>query len=297
MAGGYGLFGVATRLTLRLMPRLKLQRVVETALTDELGARFEERIADGCLYGDFQFAVDPASDDFLRRGVFSCYRPADPDTPMAGDRRELGPAQWQRLLRLAHQEPSRAFEEYAAFYRSTSGQVYWSDTHQLTTYLEDYHTGLDRALGGPAASEMITEVYVPRAALAGFLAEARAVLRRAGVPVVYGTIRLIERDAETFLAWARERWACVVFNLHVVHDPEGLTRSAEAFRTLIDLALAAGGSYYLTYHRWARRDQVRRAYPQLPEMLRWKSSVDPEGRLQSDWYRHHCALLEECRIA
>jgi FAD/FMN-containing dehydrogenase len=259
--------------------------------------RFEQRLADGFLYGDFQFAIDPASDGFLRRGVFSCYRPADPDAPMAAPPRELGPDQWQRLLRLAHEDPARAFAEYAAFYRSTSGQVYWSDTHQLSTYLDDYHSGLDRARAGPSGSEMITEVYVPRHALADFLAEARAALRAARAPVVYGTIRLIERDAESFLAWAREPWACVVLNLHVVHDPTGLTRAAEAFRSLIDLALDAGGTYYLTYHRWARRDQVLRAYPQFPELLRWKSAFDPEDRIQSDWYRHHRALLEERRIA
>lgn len=35
-----------------------------------------------------------------------------------------------------------------------------------------------------------------------------------------GTIRLIERDDETFLAWARQPYACVIFNLHVVHTAE-----------------------------------------------------------------------------
>ena len=49
---------------------------------DDLPAAFEQRIADGFLFGDFQFAIDDASDDFLRRGVFSCYRPVDPATPM-----------------------------------------------------------------------------------------------------------------------------------------------------------------------------------------------------------------------
>ena len=38
-----------------------------------------------------------------------------------------------------------------------------------------------------------------------------------------------------------------------------------AFRQLIDVALAFGGSFFLTYHRWARRDQIERAYPQFAE--------------------------------
>ena len=37
--------------------------------------------------------------------------------------------------------------------------------------------------------------------------------------MIYGTVRLIERDDETFLAWARDRYACVIFNLHVEHTP------------------------------------------------------------------------------
>ena len=63
---------------------------------------------------------------------------------------------------------------------------------------------------------MITEVYVP--------ATPRRLHGRAprGVPreranVIYGTIRLIERDDESFLAWARDRWACIIFNLCVPH--------------------------------------------------------------------------------
>jgi hypothetical protein len=102
---------------------------------------------------------------------------------------------------------------------------------------------------------------------------------------------MIERDEESFLAWARQRYACVIFNLHVVHDPDGVARAADAFRGLIDLARSRGGSYFLTYHRWARREQVLGCYPQFPEFLRLKKVHDPEERFQSDWYRHHVELL------
>ena len=57
--------------------------------------------------------------------------------------------------------------------------------------------------------------------------------------VIYGTVRLIERDDETFLAWAREPWACVIFNLHVTHTPAGIAAATDAFRRLIDLGARA----------------------------------------------------------
>lgn len=291
--GGYGLFGIVATIALRLTPRRKLERVVELRTTEDLSARVEARIQDGYLYGDFQFAIDPGSDDFLRRGVFSCYRPVDDATPLPERPRELTGGDWARLIHLAHVDKSRAFREYAGYYLSTSGQVYWSDAHQLSYYLDDYHAGIDAA-GSPGA-EMITEVYVPRARLEDLLREMRRRLRANPVSVVYGTIRFVEPDSETFLPWARERYACVVVNLHVPRDDAGRRACADAFRDMVDLALARGGSYYLTYHRHARRDQVLAAYPEFPAFLAEKRRRDPGGLFQSDWYRHYRAIIPRDR--
>lgn len=285
--GGYGLFGVVVQVTLRLAPRRKVRRVVEIITADGLSAAFEQRIADGFLYGDFQFAIDPKSEDFLRRGVFSCYQPADPATPLTQGEKQWVEQDWRTLLYLAHADKKAAFEKYVAYYRSTNGQVYWSDTHQLGIYPDNYHRELDQKMAAPRASEMITEIYVPRERLNDFLDEVREDFRRNRVDLIYGTIRLIERDDETFLAWAKQSYACVIFNLHTVHTPQGIERAAQAFRRLIDMAIRRGGSYYLTYHRWATRRQVEACYPQFAEFLRRKKKYDPAERFQSEWYRHY----------
>ena len=140
---------------------------------------------------------------------------------------------------------------------------------------------------------MITEIYVPHAALTRFIEDVRTGFGEHRASVIYGTIRLIERDDESFLAWARQSWACVIFNLHVVHTPEGIARATDAFRQLIDFALRSGGSYYLTYHRWATRRQIEACYPQFVEFLRLKRKYDPEERFQSDWYRHHRTMFAD----
>ena len=140
---------------------------------------------------------------------------------------------------------------------------------------------------------MITELYVPRKDLTSFMKDAAALLKDGNVPVIYGTVRLIEKDEESFLAWARENFACIIFNLHTEHDKEGIARSSEAFRALIDLALKYNGSYYLTYHRWARWDQIEKAHPRFPEFLAAKERYDPEHRFQSEWWRHHRNLFKK----
>lgn len=290
--GGYGLFGVITTVTLRLAPRVKLERRVEIMNADDLAVAFEQRIDAGYLYGDFQFSIEPASDDFLRRGLLSTYRPVADDTPMPAEQRKLTPEDWARLVLLAHTDKARAFGIYADHYMATDGQVYWSDTHQLSTYLDDYHVAIDRHRAALApATEMITELYVRRAALAAFLDRVRDDFRRHDVEIIYGSIRLIERDDETFLNWARESWVCIVMNVHVVHSPEGLAHARDALIRLIDAASSFDGSYYLTYHRHADRARVERCYPQFPEFLAKKRDYDPADRLQSDWYRHYRNLF------
>jgi FAD/FMN-containing dehydrogenase len=292
--GGYGLFGVISTVKLRLMPRRKIQRVVEVRSIDDLPKVFEQCIADGFIFGDFQFSIDETSDDFLRKGVFSCYRPVDPQTPIPQTRRGLSDEDWQALVVLAHTDKATAFEQYSKFYLSTSGQIYWSDTHQMSTYLDDYHAQLDKQLGvTDRATEMITEIYVPRPALPSFMAEVAGAFRRNGVPIIYGTVRLIEQENESFLAWAKQPYACIIFNLHVVHTPIGIEQAGQAFRDLIDMGMKRGGHYYLTYHRYARRDQVEACYPQISEFLSLKRRYDPEERFQSEWYRHYKRMFAD----
>jgi hypothetical protein len=265
-----------------------LERIVELDTIDKVSDRFEDRIHEGFLYGDFQFAIDSNSDDFLYAGVFSCYRPVESDLPPLVDQRMLSDNDWRNLIALAHTDKSMAFRLYSEHYLATSGQIYHSDRLQLAGYQDGYHRVIDDVTGSVnRASEMITELYMPRDLLADFMAAAAEDLRRHQVDVIYGTVRLVERDDVSFLAWATQPWACVIFNLHTVHTPQGIAHSTDAFRRLIDLAIEFGGTYYLTYHRWATRAQVEACYPQLPQFLALKRQYDPEERFQSDWFRYY----------
>jgi hypothetical protein len=102
---------------------------------------------------------------------------------------------------------------------------------------------------------------------------------------------LIEADEDSYLRWATDRWACIIFNLCTTHTPDGTQRSAEAFRRLIDRAIEHGGSCYLPYHRWATREQIETCYPQMREFFEKKRTHDPEDLFQIGWYRRDDELL------
>src|SRR5439155_22357659 len=54
--GGYGLFGVIARVTFRLVPRTKVQRVVEIIAVRDLLDHLAKRLEQGFVYGDFEYS-------------------------------------------------------------------------------------------------------------------------------------------------------------------------------------------------------------------------------------------------
>lgn len=287
--GGYGLFGIITHVTLRLVPRTKLQRVVDIIAVKDLIPRVDERIRDGYLYGDCQYSTDLTMDPEAHGGVFSCYRPVPWDTPMPIEKNVLAAEDWMRLYRLARTDRKRAWQEYSSYYRTTTGQIYWSDLHQLAGAFDSYRNAVDAKHG----TEVITEVYVSRENFLPLMAAARQDFLDHQCDITYGTIRFIEADQESFLRWALQRSVCIICNLHVRHTEEGRRKAAEDFRRIIDRAIEFGGRYYLTYHRWATRRQVETCYPQFVDFLRLKKKYDPQERFQSEWYRHYKGMFAD----
>ncbi len=285
--GGYGMFGVITSVTLRLIPRQKLQRTVELVSANEAIDKLEHYKSRGATYGDFQFDIDHQSTDFLNRDILSVYTPvATTQEPMPNNKL-LSMEDWHQLLYLAHTNKSLAFEKYTNHYLSTNNQLYWSDSFQLATYLDDYHKVLDKRLPSCwQGTEMISELYVPRHKLADFMQDAAKYLQAENADVIYGTVRVIEKDNDTFMPWAKQRYACIVINLHVDHTPHQIARTSQIFCGLISLAIRFGGCYFLTYHRFAGRDQLLTCYPEVSDFIQLKKNYDPKGLFYSDWFEY-----------
>ena len=290
--GGYGLLGFVDSINLKLARREQVARRVRELDLEEVIPGLEDQIKAGATYGDFQYMTDESSKDFMSRGIMSTYLPTGRDGEITSAQLGLSPEEWLRLYLLAHTDKARAYQEYVRHYLQTDGQVYWSDDHQFSPYLPEAGDLLYRRMGWQTyASLVITELYFPRDSFVRSIQSVRQAVKRTGANVVYGTVRLIQAEEETLLRWARQDYACVIFNLLVEHTPDGIARGKAQFQALIDCALNEGGSYYLTYHRWARKDQVLEAYPEFPRFLKQKQNYDPECRFDSDWHRHYREML------
>ncbi|HMO20839.1 MAG TPA: FAD-binding oxidoreductase [Candidatus Melainabacteria bacterium] len=294
VVGGYGLFGIVVTVTLRLQRKHYLRRRVRAASLAELVESMRSLLKDGHEYGDFQFNIDNHSRQFLTEGILASYEPAGPDaSPRESSQKVLSETQWKELLSLAHTDKAEAFRRYLAHYLATEGQVYACDTMQYSTYLDGYHRELDKELGKPRGTEVITELYVPPERLLRFMEDCRELFIREDADLIYGTIRMIRADHTSYLAWAKNDYACIIFNLHTEHSAEGQFKNASIFRRLIKIARRHQGSFYLTYHRYADREDLDACYPRFAGFLKKKLELDPEETFQSQWYRHYRDLYRD----
>jgi FAD/FMN-containing dehydrogenase len=283
--GGYGLFGIITRVQLHLVRRFKVRRKVERIEVKDLLDRYHARLAQGFVFGDCQYSADLTGDAELHPGVLPFYEPVNGDIVLTENPAHFSASDWARLYRLIRTDKHQAFEEYADHYLRTDGQVYWSDTHQLASEFVGHREAVEAKKG----TEMITEVYLRHENLLPFFASIRTDLIERRADITYGTIRFIRADRETFLPWAKEDAVCVVCNLHVRHTPAGIAKAQGDFRAILDRVVEFKGSFFLTYHRWATPGHVLACYPSISEFFRLKRKYDPSERFQSEWYRHYVA--------
>ncbi|MDX1662038.1 MAG: FAD-binding oxidoreductase, partial [Gemmatimonadota bacterium] len=281
--GGYGLFGPIVEVTLRLRERVKVRKIVSEESVESAIQLLRDRTVTGDLYGEFILSVEEESYlNYLRDGVLTTWRRVDFETPMPGDQVAITEEDWTEWMELAHTGPRVADRRRFERRLDTDGQILWSDEIQLARYREGYHDLIETRGPVSPGSETMTEVFLPTVAVPGFMSAARAILRTSTTPVVRCSIRLCEKDETTFLAWARQPFACVAFDLHVDDTHVGREVAEATVRELIDEALERDGTFYLTYGRAARISQVRAAYPQFEDFLRMKLHHDPAEIFQSD---------------
>ena len=124
-------------------------------------------------------------------------------------------------------------------------------------------------------TDILHEYFLPAEGLEPFLAACRAAIPASRQDLLNVTLRYVEEDRTSTLAYARgTRVAAVMlFSQRMTRaDEEDMMAMTER---LIDAALDAGGGFYLPYRLHARRDQVARAYPRLGELVARKHHYDP----------------------
>lgn len=139
----------------------------------------------------------------------------------------------------------------------------------------------------------LQEFFLPVENLTAFLDAGRAVLRAADFQLLNTTLRFVPRNTDAFLSYATgDRVAAVVYFRQPLKEA-AIARTVQVMRRLLDEALALGGTYYLSYHRYATAGQLLRAYPRIEDFFRYKHKLDPDGLFRNQFAEQYAELDPE----
>jgi FAD/FMN-containing dehydrogenase len=269
--GGYGLFGALLSAELAMVPNRRLKPRMEMTPADVLGSRFAALVREpgvSMAYGRLSIARR----GFLEDGFLVGYRATDDQDELEPARRSGPTAPLTRKL-----------------FRGQIGadwikDLRWGAETGLSPVLLSGPTTRNSLLNTSAAdlgppgrerTDILHEYFLPPERLAAFLAVCREAIPPSGQELANVTIRYVDTDEVSRLAYAPAPRVAVVmfFSQRMWSVDEAAMQRLTG--VLIEAALGQGGSFYLPYRLHASRGQVRAAYPALAEVIEAKRRLDP----------------------
>lgn len=133
----------------------------------------------------------------------------------------------------------------------------------------------------------LQEFFLPAHRVTEFLDAGREVLRAERFQLLNTTMRFVPRNTDAFLSYATEDRVAAVVYFRQPLDEASVARTVHVMRALLDRALAVGGTYYLSYHRYATPGQLRAAYPAVDDFFRYKAKLDPEFTFRNQFWSQY----------
>lgn len=134
-------------------------------------------------------------------------------------------------------------------------------------------------------------LLVPPEKLEAFLADAHSICERWRMPLAGVELRRTAPENDSFLRWARRDYCAASLHLAAPAVLGIAVRATQLRRSLIDAAIAHGGSFALWCTPEATREQAEACYPQLAQFLAEKRRLDPAERIVNPWYLHYRRLF------
>lgn len=281
--GGYGLIGAITLMDVEMVPNAVLEPTFERLPARDFGQRFLDAsrgLGVSMAYG--RMNVD--REDFFEHALMITYRNAP-------DQTEIPPARGSTWMSHAAGNVFRAqvenetMKDVRCWFEAQLGP--WIGGGQATrnSLLNEPVVTLDD--GDPSRTDILHEYFVPPDRFADFVTACQDVIPASYQELLNITLRFVEADPESVLAYAPEpRIACVLLfsqemSLRAEDDHARMTRA------LIDRVLDLGGTFYLPYRPHATVEQFMAAYPGAELFASAKRALDPDLLFRNAFWENY----------
>ena len=134
-------------------------------------------------------------------------------------------------------------------------------------------------------TDILQEYFIPTDQFLTFAQALEEIAKEEKINLLNVTIRYVPKDTLSLLPYAKEDSFAFVLYVTQGLSEKKQEQATQWTRELIDAALACRGTYYLPYQLYATKDQLQKAYPEVPLLLEAKKLYDPQGLFTNTFFQ------------
>lgn len=285
--GGYGLFGIILELELDMVPNARLTPTYDPMPGKDIGQFFVQALRSDPTIQMAYGRLDVSLDRFFEQGMLVTFRPSSEqgNLPPASP-----PGITGEISRLAFRNQLESdFGKHMRWWTETVlGPELAGDSTRNALLSEPVITMTDN---DPSRTDILQEYFVAPERFPEFIKACREVIPASYQQLMNVTVRYIDTDHDSVLAYATEPRISSVMLFSQEKTARAEADMAGMTRRLIERVLAIGGTYYLPYRPHATLDQLKRAYPKAIEFAMFKRDLDRDMIFRNKlWERYFSQL-------
>ena len=282
--GTYGLVGIITEATLKVVPNHMLVKRKQLIPTRNYNQYFAEK-----LKPDSSLSLHSA-----RLSINPLYRFHNMVVVNYFDTGELAPP--PELL----EQPQHPDARLLNYLKSSWLARVFRTTYEYYFLESESRMSRNQAMGQSVATltntvsgtkDILQEYFIPPDQLQIFIGNLREwVGKHKHFKLLNASVRWVNADITTLLPYAPEDRFAVVLFISLPDTEKADNKMKTATRELIDTTLKLGGRYYLPYALYATKGQLNKSYPEFRNLIEKKRKYDPEGLLTNQLFETYGTL-------
>ncbi|KYP13140.1 FAD-binding oxidoreductase [Flavihumibacter sp. CACIAM 22H1] len=137
------------------------------------------------------------------------------------------------------------------------------------------------------STDLLQEYFIPERNFSEFINGIKPVLLATKLDLLNITIRGVEKDADSFMNYAREPVFGFVFLFNQKKNRQQEEEMKALTSQLVEVALNCEGTFYLPYRLHLSKEQMRRSYPQADAFFRLKLKYDSTALFSNKFYEYY----------
>jgi len=139
----------------------------------------------------------------------------------------------------------------------------------------------------PKSTDILQEYFIPERNFNSFVEGIKPVLLRSKIDLLNITIRGVQKDDDSYMAYAKENVFGFVFLFNQQKTEAQEAEMKKLTNELFDVAIKNQGTFYLPYRLHLNKEKMRMAYPQADGFFELKLKYDPKEVFRNKFYEHY----------